>query len=81
MVLTSRRGSDLDLPAVFLYARPAVPPSGHPDSYYVATANAMADHPQLAGSVYADVCVIGGGFTGVSTALHLAERGYDVVLL
>lgn len=58
-----------------------MPPSGHPDSYYVATANAMAAHPQLAGSVYADVCVIGGGFTGVSTALHLAERGYDVVLL
>jgi gamma-glutamylputrescine oxidase len=58
-----------------------VPPSGHPDSYYVATANAMADRPQFAGSVYADVCVIGGGFTGVSTALHLAERGYDVVLL
>jgi gamma-glutamylputrescine oxidase len=58
-----------------------VPPSGHPDSYYVATANASADHPQLAGSAYADVCVIGGGFTGVSAALHLAERGYDVVLL
>jgi gamma-glutamylputrescine oxidase len=59
----------------------AVPPSGHPDSYYVATANAMPDHPRLAGSVYADVCVIGGGFTGVSAGLHLAERGYDVVLL
>jgi gamma-glutamylputrescine oxidase len=58
-----------------------VPPSGHPDSYYVASANAMADHPQLAGSVYADVCVIGGGFTGTSAALHLAERGYEVVLL
>jgi gamma-glutamylputrescine oxidase len=58
-----------------------VPPSGHPDSYYVATANATAEHPQLTGSVYADVCVIGGGFTGVSAALHLAERGYDVVLL
>jgi gamma-glutamylputrescine oxidase len=58
-----------------------VPPSGHPDSYYAATANATAPHPQLAGSVYADVCVIGGGFTGVSAALHLAERGYDVVLL
>lgn len=28
-----------------------------------------------------DVCIIGGGFTGVSTALHLAERGFDVVLL
>ena len=58
-----------------------MPPSGHPDSYYVASANAMADHPQLAGSVDADVCVIGGGFTGISAALHLAERGYDVVLL
>ena len=58
-----------------------MPPLGHPDSYYVATANATAKHPQLTGSVYADVCVIGGGFTGVSAALHLAERGYDVVLL
>ena len=58
-----------------------MPPSGHPDSYYVATANAMPEHPTLRGSVYADVCVIGGGFTGVSAALHLAERGFDVVLL
>lgn len=33
------------------------------------------------GSVDADVCVVGGGFTGVSAALHLAEHGYDVVLL
>jgi gamma-glutamylputrescine oxidase len=58
-----------------------VPPSGHPDSYYVATANAMPEHPTLRGSVYADVCVIGGGFTGVAAALHLAERHFDVVLL
>jgi gamma-glutamylputrescine oxidase len=58
-----------------------VPPSGHPDSYYVATANAMPEHPTLRGSMYADVCVIGGGFTGVSAALHLAERNFDVVLL
>jgi gamma-glutamylputrescine oxidase len=49
-----------------------VPPSGHPDSYYAATANATAAHPPLAGAVYADVCVIGGGFTGVSAALRLA---------
>ena len=79
--MTLHRGSDLELPAAFLDARRAVPPSGHPDSYYVASANAMPDHPQLAGSVYADVCVIGGGLTGVSAALHLAERGYEVVLL
>ncbi|MDR5859661.1 FAD-binding oxidoreductase [Halomonas eurihalina] len=30
---------------------------------------------------HADVCVIGGGVTGCSAALHLAERGYSVVLL
>jgi gamma-glutamylputrescine oxidase len=58
-----------------------VPPSGHPESYYAATANAMPEHPTLRGSVYADVCVIGGGLTGVSAALHLAERNFDVVLL
>jgi len=58
-----------------------VPSSGHPDSYYVATANAMPEHPTLRGSVDADVCVIGGGLTGVSAALHLAERDFDVVLL
>ena len=37
--------------------------------------------PGLAGETRADVVVIGGGFTGLSTALHLAERGADVVLL
>lgn len=37
--------------------------------------------PALAGDVRADVCVIGGGFTGLSAALNLAERGFDVVLL
>jgi gamma-glutamylputrescine oxidase len=35
----------------------------------------------LRGEVTADVCVVGGGIAGCSTALHLAERGYDVVLL
>ncbi len=53
----------------------------YPDSYYAATAVGIADHPALKGSQRADVCVIGGGFTGLSAALNLAERGYDVVLL
>jgi len=41
----------------------------------------MPDLPSLDGDLTCDVCVIGGGLTGVSAALHLAELGYDVVLL
>ncbi|NIB39427.1 FAD-binding oxidoreductase [Pseudomaricurvus alkylphenolicus] len=57
------------------------PLSRHVDSYYAASANALRDFPALEGEVDADVCVIGGGYTGLSSALHLAERGYKVVLL
>jgi glycine/D-amino acid oxidase-like deaminating enzyme len=53
----------------------------HINSYYAATANDDTRHPSLEGTVRADVCVVGGGFSGVSTALSLAERGYKVVLL
>ena len=55
--------------------------SEHPDSYYAASANPHPRHGNLKGEVQADVCVVGGGFTGVSAALHLAERGYRVVLV
>lgn len=55
--------------------------AGYPDSYYAATAVGVRDYPALEGERKADVCVIGGGFTGVSAALNLAERGLDVVLL
>ena len=50
-------------------------------SYYLATAHPAPAHPPLRESVEADVCVVGGGIAGCSTALHLAERGYRVVLL
>jgi gamma-glutamylputrescine oxidase len=58
-----------------------VPLADHPASYYVASANAMPAHPPLEGSLRADVCIVGGGYTGLSALLHLAERGYDAVLL
>ncbi|AWF81717.1 FAD-dependent oxidoreductase [Microbulbifer sp. A4B17] len=54
---------------------------GHTDSYYAATANDPQEYPHLEGEVEADVCIVGGGYTGLSSALHLAERGYRVVLL
>lgn len=53
----------------------------HAPSYYAATAIGAPDCPSLAGAIEADVCVIGAGYTGVSTALNLAERGYSVVVL
>ncbi len=53
----------------------------HTDSYYAATANRQTAYPALSGDNSCDVCVIGGGYSGLSAALHLAERGYDVVLL
>lgn len=53
----------------------------HTGSYYAATANESTDYPVLEGSVSADICVVGAGFTGVSTALTLAERGYSVALV
>lgn len=53
----------------------------HPRSYYAASANSHAEHPTLGEDVTADVCVVGGGIAGCSTALHLAQRGYRVVLL
>lgn len=55
--------------------------SSHPESYYAATMNRSPGFPALEGGAQADVCVIGGGYTGLSSAIHLAERGYGVVLL
>jgi len=53
----------------------------HVDSYYAASAHPAPLSPPLSGDLTADVCVVGGGLAGLSTALHLAERGYRVVLL
>ncbi len=49
-------------------------------SYYAATSSA-APRPALQGDLNADIAVVGGGIAGCSAALHLAQRGYRVVLL
>ena len=53
----------------------------HAPSYYAATANASPSRPPLQGDITADVCIVGAGFTGISAALELAERGIAVVVL
>ena len=55
--------------------------STHADSYYAATKNITTDYPQLTGDQTVDVCIVGAGFTGVATALELAERGYRVAVV
>lgn len=50
-------------------------------TYYAATANPSPERPALVGDVHTDVCVIGAGYTGLSTALSLAETGMNVVVL
>jgi glycerol-3-phosphate dehydrogenase len=52
-----------------------------PASLWVAATPPGTDLPRLVGTAEADVIVIGGGFTGLSTALHLREAGVDVAVV
>ena len=52
-----------------------------PKSLWAASALPAPQTPAFAGEKEADVVVVGGGFTGLSTALHAAEAGAKVVLL
>ena len=51
------------------------------ESYYTATQNNRRQFPSLADHETADICVIGAGYTGLSSALHLAQKGYKVIIL
>ena len=60
---------------------PSPGPLPHVASWYAATAHPAPERPPLDGTARADVCVIGAGYTGLSTALHLAEKGRRVVVI
>lgn len=53
----------------------------HAQTYYAATAVRRPPRPPLRGEHHCDICVVGAGFSGISTALHLAERGYKVMVV
>lgn len=53
----------------------------YPSSYYAASANPAPARPALQGAHETDVCVIGAGYTGLSTALFLLEHGFRVIVL
>jgi glycine/D-amino acid oxidase-like deaminating enzyme len=52
-----------------------------PASLWAAVTPSAPDLPELVGTTATDVVVIGGGFTGLSTALHLREAGVEVALI
>ena len=53
----------------------------HVDSYYAASSLPQPDHPVLQGELSADVCVVGGGFSGAMLAARLAEAGVASTLI
>lgn len=50
-------------------------------SLWAATATTLTPLPELDAPIRAEVAVIGGGYTGLSAALHLAEQGHDAALI
>ena len=56
-------------------------PSERIDNYYSATCNNTTEYPALVGEHTADIVIVGGGSTGVATAVELAERGLSVALI
>lgn len=56
-------------------------PGQFPPSYYAATAEIPAPRPPLDGDAKADLAIIGAGYTGLSTALHAAQKGLSVIVV
>jgi len=60
---------------------PVTPAAERCPSYYSATLNNETAYPSLQGQVSVDVVIIGGGFTGVASAVELAEKGLKVAIV
>ncbi|WP_209015103.1 NAD(P)/FAD-dependent oxidoreductase [Roseibium limicola] len=55
--------------------------TAHTGSYYAASANPSPDRPSLKGDHSIDICIVGAGYSGLSTGLHLVEKGYKVAII
>ena len=55
--------------------------TAYPQSYYAASANPVPPRPELNGDVETDVCIVGAGYTGLSTAISLLEHGFKVSIV
>ena len=60
---------------------PSTHSQDYPNSYYVNSLKYQSTYSSLKETTDTQVCVIGGGFSGVNTALELAQRGFHVTLL
>ncbi|WP_420406092.1 NAD(P)/FAD-dependent oxidoreductase [Nisaea sp.] len=56
-------------------------PTAHTTSYYAASANPSPERPPLEGDLAIDVLIVGAGYSGLSTGLHLVEKGYKVAII
>ncbi len=59
----------------------SVPAAQHVDSYYAASANPAPERAALQGDQETEICIVGAGFSGLSTGLHLVEKGYKVTII
>ncbi|MDA0787792.1 MAG: FAD-binding oxidoreductase, partial [Proteobacteria bacterium] len=53
----------------------------YPPSYYAASVNSTRTPVILEGDRESDICIVGAGYSGLSTAIHLLERGHKVTLV
>ena len=60
---------------------PAYSDGRYPGSYYAASRNQQTEYPTLENDIQAEICIVGGGYSALSAALHLLEAGHQVVIL
>ena len=62
-------------------AHPYADDGQHTNSYYAASANPSPARPELSGENQIDICIVGAGYSGLSTGLHLVEKGFKVAII